>query len=158
RGGNNKPSVSGRCVGIVISPTNSQRLVLCSGGGGLWGSTDRGKTWQPLTDQQPTLSMGAIAIAPNSSNIVYAGTGESDNESVFGLGLLRSEDGGQTWELMPANVLSCTGVFDIAVNPDDALHLWVGTTDKFLESTNGGKTWKTIRNAKTWDIAVNPAD
>lgn len=158
KGGNNKPPVSGRCVGIVISPTNSQRLVLCSGGGGLWGSLDRGKTWQPLTDQQPTLSMGAVAIAPNSPNIVYAGTGEGDNESQLGVGLLRSADGGQNWEHTPADVLSGVGVYDIAVHPQDALHLWVGTTNKFLESKNGGKTWTTVQNAMAWDISINPAD
>ena len=74
KGGNNKPPVSGRCSGIYISPANSRHLVLCSGGGGLWGTFDQGATWQPLTDHQPTLSMGAITGAPNSPNILCAST------------------------------------------------------------------------------------
>ncbi len=110
KGGNNKPPVSGRCSGIMISPTNPQHLVLCSAGGGLWGTLDQGTTWQPLTDQQPTLSMGAIAFAPSSPNIVYAGTGEGDSASQLGAGLLRSADGGQPWQHVPSNDLSGTGI------------------------------------------------
>jgi photosystem II stability/assembly factor-like uncharacterized protein len=158
KGGNNKPPVSGRCVGIVISPTNPKHLVLCSGGGGLWGTLDQGTTWQPLTDQQPTLSMGAIAAAPNSPNIVYAGTGEGDNLSLLGVGLLRSSDGGQSWQHVQSNDLTGTGIYDIAVDPEDALHVWVGTMEKLLSSTNGGTTWQTVQPATTWDISINPAN
>lgn len=157
-GGNDKPPVSGRCGGIVISPTNPQHLVLCSGGGGLWGTLDLGTTWQPLTDDQPTLSMGAIAAAPGSPNIVYAGTGEGDNQSQLGVGLLRSSDGGQTWQLVPSNDLAGTGIYDIAVDPANALRVWVGTMEKLLESTNGGATWRVVQPVQTWDIAINPAN
>jgi photosystem II stability/assembly factor-like uncharacterized protein len=157
-GGNNRPPVSGRCSGIFISPGNPNHLVLCSAGGGLWGTLDQGKTWQPLTDQQPTLSMGAICAAPTSPNIVYAGTGEGDTYSQLGVGLLRSSDGGQTWEHAPSNDLSGIGIFDIAVDPTNPLHVWVGTTDKLLESKNGGATWRTVQLATTWDISINPKD
>ena len=68
-GPGSRPSVSGRCVGIVVDPTNPERLVLCSAGGGIWGSTT-GACWMPLTDFEPTLSMGAIAAAPSSPNIL----------------------------------------------------------------------------------------
>ena len=157
-GGNNQPPVSGRCVGLVISPTNPQHLVVCSGGGGLWQTLDLGQTWQPLTDQQPTLSMGAIAAAPGSPNIVYAGTGEGDNLSQLGVGLLRSADGGQTWQLVGSTELSGTGTYDIAVDPANALHVWVGTAEKLLESTNGGTTWRVVQPVPTWDISINPAN
>jgi photosystem II stability/assembly factor-like uncharacterized protein len=157
-GGNNKPPVSGRCSGIFVSPTNPNHLVLCSAGGGLWETLDQGKTWRPLTDQQPTLSMGAICGAPSSPNIVYAGTGEGDTYSQLGVGLLRSSDGGQTWEHAPSNDLSGVGIFDIAVDPANPLHVWVGTTEKLLESNDAGATWRTIQSAPTWDISINPTD
>jgi photosystem II stability/assembly factor-like uncharacterized protein len=157
-GGNNKPPVSGRCSGIFVSPTNSRHLVLCSAGGGLWETLDQGATWRPLTDQQPTLSMGAICGAPSSPNTVYAGTGEGDTFSQLGIGLLRSSDGGQTWELVPSNDLAGIGIFDIAVDPANPLQIWVGTTEKLLQSTNGGATWRTLQNATTWDISINPND
>src|SRR6266487_1269598 len=114
--------------------------------------------WRPLTDQQPTLSMGAICGAPSSPNIVYAGTGEGDTYSQLGVGLLRSSDSGQTWEHAPSNDLSGIGIFDIAVDPANPLHVWVGTTTKLLESNNGGATWRTVQNVTTWDISINPND
>ncbi|PYL68308.1 MAG: hypothetical protein DMF28_06865, partial [Verrucomicrobia bacterium] len=157
-GGNNKPPMSGRCSGIFVSPANSNHLVLCSAGGGLWETLDQGKTWRPLTDQQPTLSMGAICGAPSSPNMVYAGTGEGDTYSQLGVGLLRSSDAGQTWEHVPSNDLSGIGIFDIAVDPANPLHVWVGTTRKLLESTNGGATWRTVQSVTTWDISINPND
>jgi photosystem II stability/assembly factor-like uncharacterized protein len=147
--------VSGRCCGIFISPASSNHLMLCSAGGGLWGSLDQGATWQPLTDKQPTLSMGAIAAAPSSPNIVYAATGEGDTYSQLGVGLLRSSDAGQTWQHVPSNALSGVGGFDIAIDPADPMHLWVGTTLKLLESADGGVTWKTVQSATTWDISIN---
>jgi len=145
-------------VGIVISATNPNHLVLCSAGGGLWGTLDLGTTWQPLTDQQPTLAMGAIAAAPGSPNIVYAATGEGDTFSQLGLGLLRSSDGGQTWQHMPSADISGTGIYDIAVDPADALHLWVGTNEKLLESTNGGTSWRVVQPVTSWDISINPSN
>ena len=154
--GSARPPVSGRCGGIVIAPADPQRLVLCSGSGGLWGTFDRGATWQPLTDDQPTTSMGAIAAAPSAPNIVYAGTGEGDNLSQLGVGLLRSSDGGQTWQLMPAPELSGSGVYDIAIDPADPMHVWVGTLERLLESTSGGATWRVVQSVPTWDIAINP--
>jgi len=157
-GGNNRPPVSGRASGIVISPTDPRHLVLCSAGGGLWGTTDLGSSWQPLTDQQPTLSMGAIAAAPSSPNIVYAATGEGDTFSQLGVGLLRSSDGGQTWMHVPSADLSGTGVYDIAIDPANPLHVWVGTTSKLLESLNGGATWRLVQPVLTWDVSINPAN
>ena len=151
KGPHSQPSVSGRCVGIDIDPTNRKHLVLCSAGGGLWESQDRGATWRPLTDQQPTLAMGAIARSPSSSNIMYAGTGEGDGQVPLGVGLLRSSDGGQNWTHIPSSTLSGEAIYDIAVHPTDPLHLWVGGTSALYESTDGGATISAVRNDQTWD-------
>ncbi len=157
-GSGSKPAVSGRCNGIVISPNNPNRLVLCSAGGGLWGSQNGGGTWTPLTDEAPTLSMGAIAAAPSSPNILYAATGEGDTYSQLGVGLLRSSDGGGVWEHLASSVLTGVGVWDLAVHPTDPLKLWAGTFRGLFESTNGGSAWRQVRGGLCWDISVNPAD
>src|SRR5215467_8841484 len=44
--------------------------------GGVWKTTDAGRTWQPIFDDQPTGSIGAIAIAPSNPNVIYVGSGE----------------------------------------------------------------------------------
>ena len=155
-GGNNDPSVSGRCVGLVVDAGDPNHLVLCSAGGGLWESRNLGQAWHPLTDQQPTLSMGAIASAPSSPNIVYAGTGEGDTLSPLGVGLLRSDDGGLSWQLLSSNQLAGHGIYDIQVDPVDPLRVWVATTSQLVESRDGGVSWRVVQPVRTWDVSINP--
>ena len=157
-GPNSKPPVSGRCVGVDVDPSNSAHLTLCSAGGGLWGSQDSGATWQPLTDAQPTLAMGALARSRSSPNIVYAATGEGDGQTPLGGGLLRSSDGGRTWTYLASTTLNGEGIYDILVHPADPLHLWIGGTLGMYESKDGGATVSRVRADQTWDMDINPSN
>src|SRR5271154_1747050 len=110
----NYNQVSGRATAVAIDPADSTGNTVYIGGaqGGVWKSTNGATgiaddvTWTPVTDDQATLSIGSIAIQPGNSNsaqsVVLAGTGEADNsaDSYFGLGILRSADGGNTWTLI----------------------------------------------------------
>src|SRR6266700_4785239 len=111
--------VSGRATAVAIDPNDLSGNTVYAGGayGGVWKSTNAGNlspspvavNWTPLTDNQATLAIGAIAIQkqpanPNPANsVVLAGTGEtnSSGDSYYGLGILRSADAGQTWTLIP---------------------------------------------------------
>lgn len=156
-GGNNRPPVSGRTVGVVVNAGGLGRLILASAGGGLWRSDNNGTTWAPLTDKQPTLSTGAICAAPSARHVLYAGTGEGDTFSRFGVGILRSTDAGASWTLLPSPLLADSGVYDLAVDPRNANVVWAGTTRRLLRSADGAQTWKTVLNALTWDISINPS-
>lgn len=96
-------AVSGRVSTVVLDPgyngTSNQTVYIGAAQGGVWRSRDNGATWTPLTDDQPSLAMGAIAIDPTNPNIIYAGTGEAhlSGDSYYGAGLLKSIDGGATW-------------------------------------------------------------
>jgi hypothetical protein len=101
--------VSGRATSVLIDPADKSGNTVLLGGayGGLWKSTNAGSqnsnpasvTWQALIDDQPTLAVGAIALQPGNSNVILVGTGEtnSSGDSYYGLGILRSADGGSTW-------------------------------------------------------------
>jgi len=103
--------VSGRATSVLIDPADTTGNTVLLGGayGGLWKSTNAGSQssspasvlWQPLIDDQPTLAVGAIALQPGNSNVILVGTGEtnSSSDSYYGLGILRSADGGSTWPL-----------------------------------------------------------
>jgi len=108
--------VSGRATAVAIDPADPSGNTLYIGGaqGGVWKSTNAATsvannvTWTAVTDDQATLSIGSIVIQPGNSNpsqsVVLVGTGEADNsaDSYFGLGMLRSADGGNTWTLIPS--------------------------------------------------------
>jgi hypothetical protein len=107
--------VSGRATAVAIDPADPSGNTIFIGGaqGGVWqsanaaNSTASSVTWTPVTDDQATLSVGSIAIQPGNTNpatsVVLVGTGEANNsaDSYFGLGILRSADGGNTWALIP---------------------------------------------------------
>lgn len=110
--------VSGRATAVAIDPNDLSGNTVFAGGayGGVWKSTNAGTlstnsssvSWIPLTDAQATLAIGSIAVQPQVSNpnsvssIVLVGTGETDSsaDSYYGLGILRSANGGQTWTLI----------------------------------------------------------
>src|SRR5260221_8704986 len=108
-GGQDYNWVSGRATSLVIDPADTTGNTVLLGGayGGLWKSTNAGSqnsdpafvTWQALIDDQPTLAVGAIALQPGNSSVILVGTGEtnSSGDSYYGLGILRSADGGATW-------------------------------------------------------------
>ena len=108
-GGQDYNWVSGRATSVLIDPADSTGNTVLLGGayGGLWRSTNAGSQsptpasvkWQALIDDQPTLAVGAIALQPGNSNVMLVGTGEtnSSGDSYYGLGILRSTDGGSTW-------------------------------------------------------------
>ena len=110
--------VSGRVTAVAIDPNDPSGNTVFVGGahGGVWKSSNAGSlslapdstVWKPVTDDQATLAIGAIAVQPQLSNpdprrsVILAGTGEaaSSQDSYYGLGILRSADGGTTWTLI----------------------------------------------------------
>jgi hypothetical protein len=107
-------NVSGRVTALAVDPCDATGNTVYAGGadGGVWVSFNALSgnlvTWQPLTDNEPSLSTGAIALASKpcqmfnghaQSNLILVGTGESNyaHDSLYGAGVLRSSDGGQTW-------------------------------------------------------------
>ncbi|HTX75068.1 MAG TPA: Ig-like domain repeat protein [Terracidiphilus sp.] len=157
--------VSGRVTGIAVDPTDSNTIYAVAAGGGVWKTTDGGTTWNPLTDRQPTLSMGAIAVAATDHLRIYAATGEANNslDSNYGLGILVSSDGGATWTLENAGgALSGMVIGQIAVDPTNenvayaavggygANGVWFANTG-IWKTTDGGATWTNMTAAASLD-------
>jgi hypothetical protein len=103
-------AVSGRATSVVIDKNDSSGNTVYVGGtfGGLWKSVNAkatdpaAVTWTPLLDHTETLAVGSIALQPNNSSVILVGTGEanSSGDSYYGLGILRSADGGTNWTLI----------------------------------------------------------
>ena len=112
--------VSGRATAVAIDPADSTGNTVYIGGayGGVWKSTNAASgsfgnatsvNWTPVTDNQATLSVGAIAIQPGNSDptrsVVLVGTGETNGsvDTYYGLGILRSTNAGVSWTLIPSD-------------------------------------------------------
>ena len=157
RGVGSRPPVAGRIVTIALDPGNANHILIGSGGGGVWETKDTGKSWHPRTDDQPSMSTGAIAFDPNNPLIVYAGTGEGDSVSALGVGVLKSTDGGTTWSLHARQPFEGIGFYDLLVDPLNGNHILAATTAGLFESTNGGAAWTRRRAQVTWDLSMHPA-
>ena len=97
---------SGRVSAIAIHPRNPNTIYIGAAQGGVWRTDDAGASWRPLTDSECSLAMVSIAIDPVNPEIIYAGTGEQhfSGDSYYGCGVLRSTNGGMTWEQLGSDV------------------------------------------------------
>jgi len=155
--GSSRVNVSGRVAAIAVDPSRPAHVLVGAANGGIWESGDRGMSWAPRTDYQPTLAIGAIAFDPSAPATVYAGTGEGNWWSWLGAGVLRSTDGGTSWSVLCTAPFVGQGFYDLVVDPADGHHLLAGTTGGLYVSTDGGLTWARRRTARTWSISMAPA-
>src|ERR1041384_5371592 len=93
------PFRGGRVNGVSGVPGQPNTFYFGSVGGGVWKTTNAGRTWAPVFDSQPVASIGAIGVAPSNPNVVYVGSGEADMRSQisYGNGMYKSTDAGKTW-------------------------------------------------------------
>lgn len=152
--GVSRVTVSGRIAAIAIDPSDSNHILAGAAGGGIWESRDRGATWAPRTDSQPTLTTGAVAFDPARTTTVYAGTGEGNFYSSLGAGVLRSTDGGATWSVLASAPFVGQGFFDLLVGQGNTANVLLAATTRGLyQSTDGGGTWSQRRAAETWSLS-----
>jgi len=91
--------MGGRVSDIALDPRNPFVFYVGLGHGGIFKTGDNGVSFDPIFDKQPMLSIGAIAIAPSDSEIIWVGTGEANDRNSFGWGegVYRSTAGGENW-------------------------------------------------------------
>ena len=148
-------TMSGRvaAVAAVNEPSGKLTLYVGAASGGVWKSEDGGTSFEPVFDQQPVQSIGAIAIDPNHHDTVWVGTGESwtRNSVSLGDGIYKTTDGGKSWKHM--GLPNSERIAKILVDPgnSDTVYacvpgrLWSDSTDRGLYKTSdGGKTWSPV--------------
>src|SRR5690348_613394 len=93
------PFRAGRVNAVTGAIGQPNTFYFGSVGGGVWKTTNAGRTWNPIFDSTGVASIGAIAVAPSNPDVIYVGTGEADmrDSIAFGDGVYRSGDAGKTW-------------------------------------------------------------
>ncbi|MBZ5620098.1 MAG: hypothetical protein LAQ69_15440 [Acidobacteriia bacterium] len=134
-------NVGGRTRGLVIHPRDSNTMWLGGATGGVWKSTDGGKSWKPQTDFAPVLSINSLVIDPNDPNTLYAGTGEQ-TQNWRGAGIFKTTDGGQTWnQLAATSTADFYFVNNLAVSRAASSQVYAATNTGLWASTDGGASW-----------------
>jgi photosystem II stability/assembly factor-like uncharacterized protein len=143
------PYRAGRVSAVAGIAGNPADFYIGLPGGGVWKTTDGGRVWKPIFDEERVASIGAVAVAPSNSSVVYVGTGEQTP----GNGMYKSTDAGATWtHLGLDDTKYISSVIIDPRNPDVVIvgvlgHPILGTAAAseargVYKSTDGGKTWK----------------
>jgi len=165
------PFRGGRTVAAVGVPSQPNVFYIGVNNGGVWKTTDAGRVWTPIFDDQPTGSIGAIALAPSDPNIIYVGSGEGLQRPDLstGDGVYKSADAGKTWTHL--GLREGQQIPMIAVDPRDPNRLFVavlghpyGPNEErgIFRSTDGGRTFEKVlyrdENTGGIDVVIDPSN
>lgn len=162
-------NIGARVNTVAVHPGNEQIIYVGFSSGGLYKTTNGGRSWFPIFDDRAYLAIGAIAIDPVNPETIYAGTGDPNISGYpfLGDGLYRSTNGGQTW----TNIgLGDTRIISkIVIDPTNPQRIHVGTMGLPFErnrqrglytTTNGGQSWRqslfVSEQAGIIDVVMDP--
>ncbi|MHB1686076.1 MAG: T9SS type A sorting domain-containing protein [Ignavibacteriaceae bacterium] len=152
-------NIGGRIRSILVRPSNPNDILIGAVSGGIWKSTDGGASWSPKTDQGNPI---AISSMTNNGDTVYAGTGEGwgNGDAVYGGGIYKSTDFGDTWTLLPSTIGShiwnFRNIMKISIDPSNNIYAatyaynYKDNVGKYYsngglyKSGDGGTTWTKI--------------
>lgn len=163
------PHRGGRTVGAVGVPQQPNVFYIGVNNGGVWKTTDYGRTWFPIFDDQPTGSIGGIAVAPSNPNVIYVGSGEGLQrpDLSVGDGMYKSTDAGKTWAYL--GLKDALQIGGIAIDPTNENKVFVAALGHpygpnpergVYRSTDGGKTWEKVlykdENTGAVQVIIDP--
>lgn len=151
-------NIAGRSLAVAFNPQNPNTIYTATASGGLWRSYSAGvgvQAWERVPLGFPISSITSIAIAPSDSNTLFIGTGEVYNDKnagtgfavwptrgTYGIGILKSTDGGQTWQpSLDWSKAQLRGVQMVQFDPQNEQIVWAATTEGLYRSTNQGNDW-----------------
>jgi photosystem II stability/assembly factor-like uncharacterized protein len=144
---------SGRIADIAVNPDNHSEFYVAAAAGGVWKTTNAGTTFTPIFDNYGSYSIGALAMDPNNSNVIWVGTGENNNQrSVsYGDGIYKSIDGGKSFKNLGLKNSEHIGMIAIDPRNSDVVYvasvgpLWSAGGDRGLyKTTDGGENWELV--------------
>jgi gliding motility-associated-like protein len=145
----------GRLNAVAIHPTDSNTIFAGACAGGIWKSTDGGKTWKVYSDSLPTLGVSSIAFDNNNPNIMYMGTGDRDAGDAAGFGVFKSINGGNSW-FQSNTGMGNRVVGRLIVSPSNTNVLLAATNNGVYRSTNAGANWTQMVTGNFKDIIFKP--
>ncbi len=165
------PFRGGRVLAVTGVPGSNRTFYFGSVDGGVWKTDDAGRTWKPIFDHEPVGSIGAIAVAPSDTDVIYVGTGEADMRSDIaqGDGVYKSTNGGRSWTHL--GLAGTRQIARIIVDPHNPNVVFVAALGHpygpnaergVFRSLDGGRHWQKVLylndNTGAVDVAFKPGD
>src|SRR6266481_4455257 len=165
------PFRGGRARAAAGVPSQPNLFYIGAVNGGVWKSDDYGRTWNPIFDHEPTQSIGAIAVAPSDSNIIYVSSGEGLHrpDLSVGNGIYKSIDAGKTWTHL--GLRDGLQIPALAIDPRDPNKIFAavlghpyGPNEErgLFRTTDGGQTWQKAiyknENTGASDVEIDPSN
>ena len=143
-------NMSGRIDDVEAVEGDPSTIYVGAATSGLWKTDNNGTTWKPIFDGQPNLSIGDIAIAPSNPNVVWIGTGESNQRqsSSYGGGVFKSLDAGRTWTFMGLGDSGSIG--RILIDPKSPDTVYIAVAGDLFKANPERGLYKTIDGGRTW--------
>jgi PKD repeat protein len=150
---------AGRVNCVRVDPTNSNTLYVCSPGGGLWKSTNGGGSWTMWnTDALACIGASDIVIDPTNTQVMYLASGDGDAGDTYSLGVLKSTDGGVTWNAtgLSYNVSQGFRIYKMLIDPTNTQILHAATNNGIYRTINGGTSWTQVQTGVFTDLEFMP--
>lgn len=148
----------GRVNRVLTDPRDTNIIWACAASGGLWKTTNNGGTWTTNTDELTVLGTTDLVIHPTNSNIMYLATGDGDHSDTYSIGVLKSTDGGNSWNTTGL-VWNVSGLYTISrllINPNNPEILLAAGNFGVYRTTNGGETWTRTFTTSLKDMEFKP--
>ena len=165
------PYRGGRTRAVCGVSSQPNVFYMAAVNGGVFKSIDYGRTWEPIFDDQPTASVGTIAVAPSNPNVVYVGSGEGLHrpDLSVGDGVYKSTDAGKTWAHL--GLRDGQQIPQLAVDPKNPDRVFVAVAGHpygpneergVYRSIDGGKTFEKVlyrdENIGASDVQIDPSN
>jgi len=166
-------NIEGRITDIEVQQSSTESIFIGSASGGVFKTFDDGQNWEAIFDDETSLSIGDIAIAPSNPEIIYVGTGEANagggSLAYDGTGIFKSNNSGETWENIGLENSGSIG--RMVVHPTNPDVVYVAAMGRLFSDGSQGGVFKTEDGGETWeqklfvsdstgaiDIVINPED
>lgn len=149
----------GRINCVAFSPIDTNTLYVGSASGGIWKTTNLGYSWTPVGDFNNVLGVASMVVVnTGGQDIIYLATGDKDHYDTYSVGVLKSTDGGATWNTtgLSWKASNYRIIYKLLVDPNNNTTLYAATSNGLYLTTDGASTWTRISSLSFRDIDYQP--
>ena len=150
---------AGRLNCISFHPTDPNIMWVGSPSGGVWKTINGGESWETTTDDLVAIGVSDIAVNPDNPDILYVATGDGDASDTYAIGILKSTNGGETWETI-FDIEYESGLYfrRILINPYDPDVIIATSNDGIIRTDDGFSSYSTVVSGHFKDLEFKPGD